>query len=160
MDLYKPPQVMVVMKSIKLQSMEVGLGDVWTQYTWVTVFLFSIPEMFHLLIFTSHREACLFKGFSAQHTFFPFKLFSFSAEPCWASWHFVLPSLCDSLAHFVLSTLVQWLLPSPLTQSLFWLALKLNGWLMPAPSHLQRSKSICTIILTTTLQIRKIDYKY
>lgn len=44
----------------------------WHRHIPVSVFLVRIPGMLSLLIFHSHKEACLFKGFSAQHinTFF------------------------------------------------------------------------------------------
>lgn len=72
--------------------MQVGLVAGWAEKcTWVTMFLVSIPGMLRLLIFHSHRKACVFKGFSAQLIFLSFKLFSFSAKPCWWCWHYVLP---------------------------------------------------------------------
>lgn len=89
----------------------------WHRLTLVSVFLVSIPGMLSLLIFHSHREACLFKGFSAQHinSFFFFFLTS-------NYFYFLLnlageiDILCypanDSFTHFVLSTVVQCLLPS------------------------------------------------
>lgn len=73
--------------------MQVGLDAGWAlKCTWVTMFLVDIPEMLLSLILNSHWKACCFSGFSAQHVFFSFKLFSFSAKSCWGSWHFVLPS--------------------------------------------------------------------
>lgn len=42
--------------------------------------------------YSVHIVKLPFKAFAAQHVFFfSFKLFPFSAEPCWGGWHFVPP---------------------------------------------------------------------
>lgn len=145
-------------KPLSCNSCKLVLMLGWHRRMPVSVFLVSNPGLLRLLIFHSHREACLFKGFSAQHIntfFFPyFKLFLFSAEPCRGNWHSVLSS--QWLIHtfcFVHSGSVP--LAILLTSMVIILA---SNHIVPL--HLQRSKSICQIPLITKLLIIKKEYKY
>lgn len=141
------------MESDKLSFVHVGLDAGWAQeYTCGTMFVISIPEMLHFLILSLYKEACLPKGFSAQHIF---ELFSFPAEPCWGIDMWGYPA-SDSLIH-VLSTLVQWLSVSQQTRSLLCTA---NEWWVntcPFPSALKQQYLYSH--LRTTLQMIKIEYK-
>lgn len=150
-------------KLLSCNSCKLVLMLGWHRRMPVSVFLVSNPGLLRLLIFHSHREACLFQRlFSTthQHIFFPyFKLFLFSAEPCWGNWHSVLSS--QWLIHtfcFVHSGSVP--LAILLTSIVIMLAYNPIGRWMPVPLHLQRSESICQIPLITKLLIIKKEYKY
>lgn len=55
----------------------------WHRRMPVSVFLVSNPGLLRLLIFLSHREACLFKGFSAHHINTFFFLLQIISIFCW-----------------------------------------------------------------------------
>lgn len=71
-------------KPLSCNSCKLVLMLGWHRRMPVSVFLVSNPGLLRLLIFHSHREACLFKGFSAQHinTFF-FSLLQIISIFCW-----------------------------------------------------------------------------